>query len=105
MNAYQQCMKVTHVMGFDTDKALAWHKHLHINIRSESPQEYDMTDTFFMGAPRMHHLLGIPMKAQSIQHLEDIAKGYTEWMNSKPRSHLEAEGPVSSHYKSSMPHI
>lgn len=70
-------------MEFDSNEAQVQHKHLHIAIRSELPQEHDVTSGFFIGVLKMLHLLKIPMKAQSIGHLEDLVRMLSGWRHAR----------------------
>ena len=82
VNAYRQRVKVTRTLAFDPEEARAPGQRLRIAIRSDLPKDDDDDDdaTFVMGVPKMSDPLEIPTKAQSIEHLEALARGYDEWL-------------------------
>ena len=82
INAYRQRVKVTRTLAFDPEEARAPGQRLRIAIRSDLPKDDDDDDdaTFVMGVPKMSDPLEIPTKAQSIEHLEALARGYEEWL-------------------------
>ncbi|KAF8432328.1 hypothetical protein L210DRAFT_3763940 [Boletus edulis BED1] len=79
-NAYRQRMMATRTLKFDAKKATEARERLHINVRTDTPGEDSVEDRFLMGAPKMLHELDIPTKMESIEHLEELARRYSRWV-------------------------
>ncbi|KAF8431107.1 hypothetical protein L210DRAFT_3508067 [Boletus edulis BED1] len=83
LNAYRQRVMETRTLEFDIDNAMAPRERLHINVRSDMQGENGVDDRFVMGAPKMFHQFDIPQKIESIEHLEELMRRYSRWVEAK----------------------
>ncbi|KAF8122099.1 hypothetical protein EV363DRAFT_1301405 [Boletus edulis] len=83
LNAYRQRVMEMRMLEFDIDNAMAPRERLHINVRSDMQGENGVDDRFVMGAPKMFHQFDIPQKIESIEHLEELMRRYSRWVEAK----------------------
>lgn len=64
-------------------------ERLQIAIRTDLPSNEQLDDTFMMGVPKALHSQDVPTKAESILHLEELARKYAEWLNAHEQKKKE----------------
>ncbi|KAG6369061.1 hypothetical protein JVT61DRAFT_1888 [Boletus reticuloceps] len=94
LNAYRQRVKETRTVPLNPTDAQVPSERLHVVIRSKVPvvghdNDNDNDKEFLLGVPKMFQLQEIPTKAQSIQHLEDLAEKYYAQMVKHRKSSAE----------------